>query len=160
MLDHPSDAGDAIDHAIEQWRRERPDLDLSQMAVFGRLVQLAREWVTAIEQVIARHDLSGGEFDVLAALRRSGPPFRLTPSELAATVMMSRAGMTNRLDPDDRRSFQVGLTERGRDVVDAAATDHAASLAPLATALSDVERTELDRTLRTLLNALRSDSGG
>ena len=74
---------------------------------------------------------------------------------------LEAAGLITRtLDPDDRRSFQVGLTERGRDVVDAAATDHAASLAPLATALSDVERTELDRTLRTLLNALRSDSGG
>jgi hypothetical protein len=68
---------DAIDVILDQWRRERPDLDLSAMGVFGRLGLLSRALETAVEQVFARHGLRLGEFDVLAALRRSGPPYTL-----------------------------------------------------------------------------------
>lgn len=158
---------DAIDGVLEQWRRERPDLDLTAMGVFGRLARLARLIEAAVEAVFARHGLRQGEFDVLAALRRSGPPYTLIPSELAAVLMMSRAGMTNRLDrletagliersldAADRRSFRITLTERGREVIDATLTDHAANLAGLAAHLSDDDARDLDRIARGMLSAL------
>lgn len=159
--------GDAVDAILEQWRRERPDLDLSAMGTFARLAQLSLVLGPAVEQVFARHGLRRGEFDVLAALRRSGPPYTLIPSELAATLMMSRAGMTNRLDrleaaglversldPADRRSFRISLTEQGHRVIDAALTEHAANLARLASRLTPEDATTLSRILRTMLDAL------
>ncbi|MFF1651542.1 MULTISPECIES: MarR family transcriptional regulator [unclassified Streptomyces] len=158
---------DAVDQILDQWRRERPDLDLSAVGVFGRLGQLSLLLTPILEGVFAQHGLRRGEFDVLAALRRSGPPYTLIPSALAKTLMLSRAGMTNRLDrleadglverrldPTDRRSFRVALTDRGHEVVDAAVTDHAANESRLLSALTPDERETLDHALRTLLQAI------
>lgn len=101
---------------------------------------------------------------MLAALRRSGPPYTMIPSELSAVLMMSRAGMTNRLDrleaaelversldPTDRRSFRVTLTPEGRRVIDATLTDHAANLARLASSLGPGDTETLGRILRSML---------
>jgi DNA-binding MarR family transcriptional regulator len=169
-VDKPRDAIDAI---LEAWRQQRPDLDLSAMGIFGRLGLLSRVLEAAVDQVFARHGLRHGEFDVLAALRRSGPPYTLIPSELSATLMMSRAGMTNRLDrleaaglvqrsldPADRRSFRITLTEKGRRVIDAALTEHAANLARLASHLTPEDATTLSRILRTMLDALTRPPDG
>ncbi len=162
---------DPIDEALTQWERERPDLDMTDMSVFAHLVAVGRLWAAQVERVIARHGLKGGEFDALAALRRSGAPHTLIPSELAQMLMMSRAGMTSRLDrleaaglisreldPDDRRSFRVALTERGREAIDAAVVDHLAALTPLRTALSDRQRRSLDQALRELLGEVSRSS--
>jgi DNA-binding MarR family transcriptional regulator len=160
-----STMGDAIDAILEQWRRERPDLDLSAMGVFGRLAQVMRLLEPRVDQVFTRHGLRQGEFDVLAALRRSGPPYTMIPSELSAMLMMSRAGMTNRLDrleaaglversldPSDRRSFRVRLTGEGRRVVDESLTEHADNLARLATPLGPEDAETLAAILRKLLD--------
>lgn len=158
---------DAIDTIVAQWRRERPDLDLSKLATFGRLGQAAGLLRPAVDAVLARHGLRQGEFDVLAALRGAGTPYTMIPSTLAATLMMSRAGMTNRLDrlenaglverrldPNDRRSFLIALTARGRTVVDATLADHAANLRHLLSGLNPAERRALDDSLRALLHHL------
>ncbi|WP_245899173.1 MarR family winged helix-turn-helix transcriptional regulator [Nonomuraea indica] len=155
---------DPIDVILEQWRRERPDLDLSAMGVFGRLALVTRRAEASVDRVFAGHGLRHGEFDVLAALRRSGPPYTAIPSELSAALMMSRAGMTNRidrleaaglversLDPADRRSFRVTLTAEGRRVIDAAMTDHAATLARLTAGLAPEDAETLTRILRSML---------
>jgi DNA-binding MarR family transcriptional regulator len=160
-------AQDAIDRIIAQWRTERPDLDLSAMEVFGRLGRLTRVLEPVVEAVFARHGLRQGEFDVLAALRRSGEPYTLIPSALSDTLMMSRAGMTNRLDrleaaglvdrtldPADRRSFRIALTDEGKRVIDATVTDHAANLTRLVSGLSTDDAAVLGRVLRTLLDSL------
>lgn len=160
---------DTIDGVVAQWRRERPDLDLSAMGVFSRLGRLWHLLAAEVEAVFTRHGLRTGEFDVLAALRRSGPPYTLIPSTMADQLMMSRAGMTNRLDrlesaglverrldPDDRRSFQIALTARGHSVVDAALTEHAANLQRLVGPLDADEREQLDAMLRALLRSLDS----
>jgi DNA-binding MarR family transcriptional regulator len=158
---------DAVDTVVSAWRRERPDLDLTAIGVAGRLGRLSLVLGPAQERVFGKFGLQRGEFDVLAALRRSGPPYTLIPSELSATLMMSRAGMTSRLDrlekagfvertldPDDRRSFRIRLTDQGFAAVDAAMTEHTANVSEL---LSSLEKTEiglLDDVLRKLLRML------
>ncbi|MEV4753586.1 MarR family transcriptional regulator [Micromonospora sp. NPDC049559] len=158
---------DATDVILEQWRHERPDLDLSLMGPLGRLWQLAQLLEPRVNSVFTRHGLRRGEFDVLTALRRAGEPYTLIPSELADTLMMSRAGMTNRidrleaaglverrLDPADRRSFLVALTERGREVIDETMTEHAANLQRLVASVPAEQIEALDGALRTLLRGL------
>lgn len=124
-------APDAVDAIIEQWAVERPELETSAMAVFGRIYRIARAMGDRQEKTYAQFGITRGEFDVLATLRRSGAPFTLSPRELSATLMLTTGGMTGRLDkleragllarspdPNDRRGLQVTLTEHGREVVD------------------------------------------
>jgi DNA-binding MarR family transcriptional regulator len=160
-----SDPGDHVDALLEQWRRERPDLDhLDAMGVFSRLGRLAAHLTRSVEAVIASHGLSIGEFDVLAALRRSGQPFELKPTDLARSLMLSPAGVTSRLDrleagghverrmdPADRRSFLVRLTPAGRRTIDRAVTDHVAGEARLLAPLTAADRARFDQHLRRLL---------
>lgn len=161
---------DEIDAISDQWARERPGLDLTAMSIFGRFGRVALLVGKAVDEVFAKHGLRGGEFDVLAALRRSGKPFVLTPSVLSATLMLSRAGMTNRLDrlesagfverrldPDDRRSFLVALTKHGIEVVEAAVDEHVANETRLLSELSARDRAALDRILRVLLRSVSPD---
>ncbi|MCX5214035.1 MarR family transcriptional regulator [Kitasatospora sp. NBC_00240] len=158
---------DEVDVIVEQWRTERPDLDLSAVGTAGRIGRLALLAGRAVDDVFKQHGLQRGEFDVLAALRRSGAPYVLTPSVLAAALMLSRAGMTSRLDrlesaglvarrldPGDRRSFHIALTDDGRAAVDAAMTDHAANEARLLAPLTGAEQAALDAILRKLLDGL------
>lgn len=162
---------DPIDHVIAQWAAERPDLvdGLDALAIFGRLGRAQMLAAPALGAVFEKHDLSAGDFDVLAALRRSGPQFALTPSELARTVMLSPAGMTNRVDrlehrdlverqPDrnDRRSVTVVLTAAGREIVDAVVHEHVANENRLLSRLSTAERNTINQALRKLLNQLES----
>lgn len=161
---------DAVDEFLEQWRTRRPDLPepgLTAMAVFGRLGRVVGLAGPAIEAVFARHGLSTGEFDVLAALYRSGPPFELTPGALARALMLSPAAMTNRLDrleraelvsraldPANRRSMRVALTPRGQRSVDEVVVEHVANEQRLLAALDATEVADLDRLLRKLLAGL------
>ncbi|WP_328613674.1 MarR family transcriptional regulator [Amycolatopsis sp. NBC_00355] len=155
---------DAVDAVVSAWARERPDLDLTAIGVAGRLGRLSLVLGPAQERVFGKFGLQRGEFDVLAALRRSGEPYTLIPSELSATLMMSRAGMTSRLDrleaagfvertldPNDRRSFRIRLTDRGFEVVDAAMTEHTANVTELLSSLRGKELGLLDDVLRKLL---------
>jgi DNA-binding MarR family transcriptional regulator len=163
---------DHVDVLIEQWARERPDLELEPMATIGRLGRLHALATRTIADVFAGHGLQIGEFDVLAALRRNGEPFEMKPTDLARVLMLSPAGMTNRVDrleaagwierrhdPDDRRSSLVKLTEDGRKLVDRAVTDHVANEARLLEPLTPTQRTALDQALRTLLRQFDGPRG-
>jgi DNA-binding MarR family transcriptional regulator len=165
----PSDAADAVDGVAAAWRRERPDLDLSAITVAGRLGRLALRLGPAQDETLAEFGLQDGGFDVLAALRRSGEPYTLTPSQLSDAVMLSRSGMTSRLDrleaaghvertldPTDRRSFRIRLTESGYAVADAAMTAHTANVTRLLAPLTKAQLAALDETLRTLLHHLET----
>lgn len=162
---------DAVDRIVEQWRAVRPDLDASPMATFGRLGRAAAVGSRLVEEVFARHDLTIGEFDVLAALRRSGQPHEMTPTVLSRLLMLSPAGMTNRVDrleaaglvqrradPADRRSSIVALTDEGLRTIDAAVTEHVDNEARLLAGLTEAERRALDDLLRKLLAELTAAS--
>lgn len=156
-----------MDEILEQWRRERPDLDCEPMAVFGRLNRLDRVTNAEIEARLGEHGLSRGEFDVLATLRRSGEPHVLAPTALARWMMLSSAAMTNRVDrleaaglverrpdPGDRRGVLVALTPEGKQTVDAAVADHVENERRLLEPLSEEERRTLNALLRKLLLGL------
>jgi DNA-binding MarR family transcriptional regulator len=162
---------DQVDDLIEEWAEQRPELAdrLEAMAVFGRLGRLSHHANRSIEAVFREFGLQTGEFDVLAALRRSGSPFTLTPTVLARRLMLSPAGVTDRLnrleaaglvtrapDPQDRRGSLVSLTPGGRQRVDAAVEAHLQNEEQLLGALSDRDRTVLDRLLRRLLASFES----
>ncbi|WP_280377601.1 MarR family winged helix-turn-helix transcriptional regulator [Nocardia wallacei] len=162
---------DAVDEIVAQWRRERPDLEVEAMAIVGRLGRLQLVAQRAIEAVFTEHGLQRGEFDVLAALRRSGEPFELNPSVLADTMMLSRAGMTGRLDrlesaglvrrvadAGDRRAVRVALTASGRALVDEVVTAHSENETRLLSVLSAKDRRDLDRILRVLLGSLEEEA--
>jgi DNA-binding MarR family transcriptional regulator len=158
---------DEVDRLVEAWRRERPDLDVEPMAVLSRVTRLARHLDRARRQAFAAHGLDAAEFDVLAALRRAGPPYELTPGQLLDATLVSSGTMTHRLDkletrglvrrrpdPEDGRVVRVRLAARGRDRVDAALTDLLAGERDLLGALSDRQRTALAGLLRTVIAPL------
>ncbi|WP_030158848.1 MarR family winged helix-turn-helix transcriptional regulator [Glycomyces sp. NRRL B-16210] len=156
---------DRIDHILAAWKRERPDLELDHMGPMMRLAFVLQHVIMpAGEAAMAEHGLQQPEYDVLTTLRRSGEPYALTPSALSAELLMSRAGMTKRLDrleaaglvertlaPGDRRSFRVTLTESGRKAADAATTAVAHRIGELTAKIPERELAQLDRALRSLM---------
>ena len=158
---------DGVDLILEQWQRERPDLDASPIGVIGRISRLARELEHRLEPVYAEQGLEPGWYDVLATLRRSGPPYRLRPTEFSSALMLTSSGTTKRLDrleragliartpdPDDRRGTLITLTAAGRELVDAASEAHLANEHRLLGSLSEGERQRLAALLRKLLAGL------
>lgn len=158
-----------VDVILEQWKRQRPDLDVEPMGLTGRLGRIARHLTHEIEQVFALHGLNMANFDVLATLRRAGPPYRLSPGELLANTMVTSGTMTNRIDqlvkvglverlqnPEDGRSVLVALSPKGLKKIDAAVTDHVANLERLTSGLNDSEFKRLDRLLDRFLDVLES----
>ncbi len=152
---------DAIDNILAQWARERPDLDVGPMGLIGRLRRLARRLGDEMERTFEAHGLTAAGFDLLATLRRSGAPYRLTPGALQDSMMITSGTVTHRIDllvkaglvtrtpnPDDRRSMVVGLTDQGTRVIDAALADHVATQARLCAALSADDQVMLDGLLR------------
>jgi DNA-binding MarR family transcriptional regulator len=158
---------DRIDQIVAQWRRERPDLDMTALAVLGRLFRASQLADAALAAGLAGHDLPPGWFNLLAALRRAGPPYELNPTELMGTTMLSSGGMTKRLDrlaeaglvqrrpdPADRRGTLVRLTRRGKATIDKAFETHVENEERLLEALSLEDRRTLDELLRRLLASL------
>lgn len=168
---------DYVDIILEQWSRERPDLDASPMGVIGRISRVSRVLEREIEQVWASYGLSRGGFDVLAALRRSGPPYRLSPTELYNSLLISSGAMTNRVDrleerklvsripdPMDRRGVLVALTPKGKQLIDKVTAAHLENEQVLLQPLTQREREQIAALLRKLLvnfddhtEAIRSD---
>jgi DNA-binding MarR family transcriptional regulator len=155
---------DEVDAIVEAWRRESPELDVSPMQVLSRVSRLARHLDLARREAFAAHDLEVWEFDVLAALRREGPPYELSPGELTRQTLSTSATMTNRIDrleekglvqrqPNaaDRRGVLVRLTGAGRTRVSVALADLLAVERTLLAGLEPPARTALADSLRSLL---------
>jgi DNA-binding MarR family transcriptional regulator len=161
---------DEVDTIVEAWRRERPDLDVAPMEVLSRISRLARHLDRVRASAFSSHDLESWEFDVLAALRRSGPPYRLSPGQLLRETLVTSGTMTNRVDrlamrglvvrqdhPDDRRGVLVQLTDAGKDVVDATLADLMVAEREILDALDVADHDQLTRSLRLLLARYGAD---
>ncbi len=155
---------DEVDGLTEAWARERADLDLAPVAVFSRITRLARHLDLARRDAFTRHGIESWEFDVLAALRRAGAPYELSPGRLLRETLVTSGTMTNRVDrlaargyverypdPGDRRGVIVRLTPEGKAAVDAAFEELLAAENALLADLPDPDRERLAGLLRTLL---------
>ena len=155
---------DQVDRLVAAWRRERPDLDVEPLEVLSRLSRLARHLELARKAAFAQLRLASWQFDVLAALRRAGPPHEMTPGELMADTLVSSGTMTHRIDqmemagwvsrqpdPADGRVVRVRLTTSGRDTVDSALNNLLERERKLLARLNTSQQSQLARLLRTLL---------
>jgi DNA-binding MarR family transcriptional regulator len=154
---------DGVDLILEQWRRERPELDPAPIGVIGRISRLARELEQRLEVVYRRHGLEPGWHDVLATLRRNGPPYQLRPTDFSGQLMLTSSGTTKRLDrleraglitrapdPEDRRGTLITLTEAGHQLIDAVTEAHLDNERGLLSALTADEQRRLADLLRKL----------
>ena len=158
---------DEVDRLVEAWRRERPDLDLAPMEVLSRVSRLSRHLDVARRAAFAEHGIEQWEFDVLAALRRAGPPYQMSPGQLLRETLVTSGTMTNRVDrltgrglverlpdPHDRRGVLVRLTEAGRATVDGALASLLELERPLLGALGSEDRERLAGLLRKLATSV------
>jgi DNA-binding MarR family transcriptional regulator len=154
---------DGVDTIVEQWQRERPDLDPTPIGVIGRISRLARELEQRLERVYREHGLESGWHDVLATLRRNGPPYRLRPTEFVDQLMLTSSGTTKRLDrleqaglitrepdPGDRRGTLITLTPKGLELIDSVTEAHLDNERRLLATLSEAEQRRLADLLRKL----------
>jgi DNA-binding MarR family transcriptional regulator len=157
-------ARDEVDQILEDWGRERADLDIAPLAVLSRVTRLARHLDRARQTAFAAHDLESWEFDVLAALRRAGPPYELSPGRLVDVTLVTSGTMTNRVDrlearglvrrgpdPSDRRGVLVRLTPSGQQAVDGALADLLDRERELLAGLDVAQQDHLADLLRRLL---------
>lgn len=155
---------DQVDLIKDQWAKEKPEVDTSPMQVIGRISRISRHIDRLLQLNYSNFGINGGEFDVLATLRRAGEPYQLIPTDMFKSMMLSSGAMTNRLDrlekmgliertpnPSDRRGVLVGLTKKGLDLIDKAYPKHIAHEDNMLEALSKTEREQLINLLRKLL---------
>ena len=155
---------DEVDELVEAWARERPDLDLAPVEVFSRIGRLARHLDLARRDAFTAAQVEPWEFDVLAALRRAGTPYELSPGRLLRETLVTSGTMTNRVDrltarglverlpdPRDRRGVLVRLTPEGRTTVDRAFEKLLEAEQTFLAGLPDKDRARLAALLRTLL---------
>lgn len=155
---------DEVDRLVSAWARERPDLDVRPLEVLSRVTRLAHHLDRARRTAFAAHDLEVWEFDVLAALRRAGRPYVLSPGRLLEQTLVTSGTMTNRVDrlesrglvqrlpdPADRRGVHVRLTPAGKERVDAALADLLDRERQLLKALSRADQEALSGMLRRLV---------
>lgn len=159
--------GDAVDLILDQWQRERPDLDAAPMAPIGRLKRCAALVQRRLDATFAAFGMTNWEFDVLATLRRSGAPYCLAPTTLFSSLMVTSGTMTHRLkglegrgwiervpNPEDARSLLVRLTPAGFDLIDRAVTAHVENERRILALLGADDVAALDRALAVLMGAL------
>ncbi len=155
---------DEVDDLVEAWARERSDLDLGPVEVFSRISRLARHLDLTRRTAFEAHRIEPWEFDVLAALRRAGTPYELSPGRLLRETLVTSGTMTNRVDrleirgfvsrlpdPDDRRGVLVRLTRAGKAAVDGAFEALLDAEQALLAELPADDQRRLARLLRELL---------
>jgi DNA-binding MarR family transcriptional regulator len=166
-------ARDFVDWVMERWGEERPELDVTSIAVVGRLMRIAGLLVQRFERLCRAYGFSFGAFTMLTALRRSGAPYQLTPTQLRAAGAVSGAAVTKRIasleelglverlpDPADRRGTLVGLTPQGLALVDELSERYLEEERATIAALDERERSRLAGLLKAMLLGLEGPQTG
>ncbi|MFE3177836.1 MarR family winged helix-turn-helix transcriptional regulator [Amycolatopsis sp. NPDC059090] len=162
---------DPVDQVVADWARQRPDLDASPIAIFGRVRRIADLAAGSLRGYLASYGLTPGSFDILCNLRRGGRPYRKTPSELAASALVTSGALTGRLDalerdglirrrdhPADRRVSYAELTAAGRKLIDRVLEGHLDREEALLSTLSETDRKDVERALALLEDTVRTAS--
>lgn len=158
---------DGVDKILQQWARERPDLDTSPMAIVGRISRIEKKIDPQLSSIFRKFGLEHWSFDVLATLRRSGYPYELTPTQLFKSLMLTSGAITHRSDelvkaglvqrkpdPNDRRGVRIKLTKLGLAKIDEAVSAHVENERRIVRHLSRQERSQLISLLRRFLLGL------
>jgi DNA-binding MarR family transcriptional regulator len=161
---------DSVDRMLDVWKKELPDLDLATEGIVERIQKLNKHLARAMNETLAEFQLDRGEWWLLGALRRSGPPYRLSPGHLASDLSLSSGAMTNRLDrlesaglirrlpdPSDRRALQVELTDAGWQAWQDSVSVQARKEYLVASALDSEEKELLNGLLRRLMRQFEAD---
>ncbi len=155
---------DHVDFVVAQWAQAMPEVDVSSMAIFGRMVRIHKHLERLRAEALAQYGFKEGEFDVLATLRRAGAPYRLTPTELYRSLLITSGAMTNRLarlesagmveriaDSQDKRSSHVALTAGGKELIDQAVLTHTEIQELVLAPLNEQQRADFARLLKHVL---------
>ncbi|MEW9551838.1 MarR family winged helix-turn-helix transcriptional regulator [Nonomuraea sp. NPDC050783] len=103
--DQPRDRADAIQDA---WRRELPGVPVESIGIITRIWWAAKVFGDERRRLLTRLGVDVATLDLLSTLRRSGPPYRMSPGELAEACMVTRGAITQRVE----RAVRAGLVER------------------------------------------------
>lgn len=154
---------DAVDAILEQWRRELPPVDATPMAVFGRVHRVFLRYQVHVTDVFASYGINAAAFDILAALRRHGAPYRQTAGALADTSLITTGGISLRVDrlekaglvtrerdSLDKRVVYVQLTDAGLELIEKVAAAHFANEEKMLVGLTSTERRQLGQLLSRL----------
>ncbi|CAM5226031.1 MarR family winged helix-turn-helix transcriptional regulator [Alishewanella longhuensis] len=157
---------DELDRIQQAWATEIPELDTTSMALIGRLQIVHKRLSLAMSANFRQYGLTDAGFDVLATLRRSGPPYQLTPNQLLAQTLITSGSLTSRLQSleklgfisrscanTDKRSIDVTLTETGKTVIEQALVTHVTTQQQLLSGLSPAEQQHMVSLLRTFIQA-------
>lgn len=149
---------------ISSWLRAFPNQDPWLVHFLGAIPLLSGRVERESTIVVGALGLTPNAFGLLCALRRSGAPYRLSPSELYDVVVLSPAGVAGHLykmeraglversnDPEDKRFNRAALTARGQKVVNDTIGDFVLRHEWLLKSLSENEREALTALLRRLL---------
>jgi DNA-binding MarR family transcriptional regulator len=155
---------DHVDFVVAQWAQAMPSVDVSSMEIFGRMARISKHLERMRAEALAQYGFKEGEFDVLATLRRAGAPYRLTPTELYRSLLITSGAMTNRLarlesagmveriaDNNDKRSSQVALTAQGKALIDKAVLTHTEIQELVLAPLSAEQRAHFAQLLKQML---------
>lgn len=158
---------DAVDLIIQQWRHELPDVDASPMEIFGRIHRVFQRYQVHLTEVFNSYGINNAAFDILAALRRCGAPYRQTAGALADTTLVTTGGITLRVDrleqaglvlrerdAEDRRVVYVQLTDQGLTLINDLTRAHFANEERLLIGLTATERTRLAGLMSKLERSL------
>lgn len=163
------DSEDHIDTVVAKWKRERPDYDLSPVEIIGRAGRIMEYVDRALEAKFGEFGITRAIFDVLAALKRNGPPFRMSQRDLMRSLLRTSGSISLRIDllererfvtrtpdADDRRIVFVSLTAKGISLLEEIIPEHLANEKSLITGLSNPERDQLTALLRKWLASLET----
>lgn len=155
---------DRVDNLLKQWAKETPNLNPTAMGIIGRVMLLNKLSENAFEDALSDHNINLSEFDLLAVLRRCGPPFKSSASDLCAHSLLSSGAMTNRIDrlekkllvareanPQDRRGVLVALTDKGKQLIDTLIEQRFTTADEFISGISNDEKEALEKLLRKLL---------
>jgi DNA-binding MarR family transcriptional regulator len=157
---------------LERLSELQPGLDMHAYEVTARISRIGQYIARHQETVFGQFELNRGDVGVLSALHLAGPPNRLSPTRLFKGLMLSSAGITNRLDrleerglvrrsrdPHDRRGVLVELTDDGREVLERAIKANTVAEPEIVGGLAASELDELAGLLKKLLGGLESPTG-